>query len=194
MVGYFCSRKGELLGLCHQIYIKPRGTYRTFPLALNSYGMLCQLQEKAPMDRESSGRKAQSVRCSQYLQREILGFCIGGSKAHEKAQARRKITERSTTTQWKCINRLCSMSRRNRKDVISLKGIKGYLGWMLAISFIPGLPGCSSEGCLEMQEQCWDEQRLSMSSTQSWAVQGLCSHCFGSLPHLFSLRLGSKNV
>lgn len=83
----------------YKIYIKPRGTYRTFPLALNSYGMLCQLQEKAPRDRESSGRKAQSVRCSQYLQREILGFCTGGSKAHEKAQARRKITERSTTTQ-----------------------------------------------------------------------------------------------
>lgn len=112
--------------------------------------MPCQHQEKAPMDRESSGRKAQSGRCSQYLQRAILGFCTGRSKACEKAQARGKITERSITTHWKYINRLCSMSRRNRKDVISLKGIKGYLGWMLAISFIPGLTGCSSEDCLEM--------------------------------------------
>lgn len=30
------------------------------------------------------------------------------------------------------------MARGNRKDVISLKGIKGYLGWMLEMSFIPG--------------------------------------------------------
>lgn len=112
--------------------------------------MPCQPQEKAPMDRESSGRKAQSGRCSQYLQRATRGFCTGKSKACEKAQARGKITERSITTHWKYINRLCSMSRRNRKDVISLKGIKGYLGWMLAISFIPGLTGCSSEDCLEM--------------------------------------------
>lgn len=78
--------------------IKPMGTTEHSHGGLNSYEMPCQHQEKAPMDRESSGRKAQSVRCSQHLQREILGFCTGGSKACEKAQARGKITERSLTT------------------------------------------------------------------------------------------------
>lgn len=64
------------------------------------------------------------------------------------------------------------MSRRNRKDVISLKGIKGYLGWMLAISFIPGLPGFALKSAwrcwgASLAGRAWDEQRLSVSSTQS---------------------------
>lgn len=112
--------------------------------------MPCQHQEKAPMDRESSGRKAQSGRCSQYLQRATRGFCTGKSKACEKAQARGKNHREEHNNTLKIHKQAVLHVQEEQKGCYRLKGIKGYLGWMLAISFIPGLTGCSSEDCLEM--------------------------------------------
>jgi len=57
-----------------------------------------QCYTKAHIDRRSTRRKAQFVRCSERLQREMLGFCTGGSKGCEKAQAGSKSQSGDITT------------------------------------------------------------------------------------------------
>lgn len=94
MVADSCSRKGELLGLCPSNSYKTNRHLQNIPME-GWIPMECIVSpRKRPLWTGKTGRKAHSVRCSQYLQREILGLCTGGSKAHEKKHSQEEKSQR----------------------------------------------------------------------------------------------------
>jgi len=122
------ARKGELL--CFRVH-QTAALYKTNgPWAsakhccreLRSAREQLASTRQRPVSRQRALGARPHLSGALHLQREILGFCSGGRKACEKAQASGKPRRGDRTTRSKYINRLLSVSRGNSKGCYQLKG------------------------------------------------------------------------